>query len=153
MDRTTTAIFIGHRDCFELSEEDIIPKIEEAIGMGITTFLNGGMGQFDHLCARAVDKLKAKHPEIKQLLIKPYPTLKVPDESMFDDVGLFALEWYIEYIGARRAIPKRNEYMILNSTVAICYVQHRSSGSYKTYRLAKDRGLTIIDIPSGGQYE
>ena len=61
MSRSTTAVFIGHRDCFELSEVDIIPKIEEAITMGITTFLNGGMGHFDHLCAVAVNQLKVKH--------------------------------------------------------------------------------------------
>ena len=141
MDRTTTAIFIGHRDCFELSEEDIIPKIEEAIGMGITTFLNGGMGHFDHLCAVAVDRLKAKYPEIKQVLIKPYDSLKVPFADLF-----YSLDWHIEHIGFRRAIPERNEYMIQHSSVAICYVQHRSSGSYKTYQKAKDKGLTIIDI-------
>ena len=114
--------------------------------MGITTFLNGGMGHFDHLCAVAVDRVKVAHPEIKQFLIKPYPTLKVPDETLFDDVGLFALDWYIEHIGPRKAIPQRNEYMIQQSSVAICYVQHRSSGSYKTYQLAKEKNLKILDI-------
>ena len=58
--------------------------------MGITTFLNGGMGHFDHLCAVAVNQLKVKHPDIrhfsvKRVLIKPYQTLKVPDEALFDD--------------------------------------------------------------------
>lgn len=153
MDKAATAVFIGHRDCNNLSEDDIIPKIEEAINMGITTFLNGGMGHFDYLCAVAVDRLKAKYPQIKHFLIKPYSTLKVPDEGLFDDAGLFALDWYIEHIGPRRAIPQRNEYMILNSSVAICYVKHRSTGSYKTYQLAKDKGLTIIDVQAGGQYE
>lgn len=146
MERDTTAVFIGHRDCFELSEEDIIPKIEEAIAMGITTFLNGGMGHFDHLCAVAVDRVKAQHPEIKQFLIKPYPSLKVPDEALFDDIGLFALDWYVEHIGPRRAIPQRNEYMIQQSSVAICYVQHRSTGSYKTFQLAEKHNLTIINV-------
>ena len=146
MERDTTAVFIGHRDCFELSEKDIIPKIEKAVTMGVTTFLNGGMGHFDHLCAIAVDQLKKKHPEIKQYLIKPYPTLKVPDEELFDDSGLFALDWYIENIGHRRAIPKRNEYMIQQASVAICYVKHNSSGSYKTYQLAAQKGLKIINV-------
>ena len=146
MERDTTDVFIGHRDCFELSKEDIIPKIEEAIAMGITTFLNGGMGHFDHLCAVAVNQIKEKYPNIQQFLIKPYPSLKVPDAELFDDTGLFALDWYIEHIGYRRAIPQRNEYMVINSSVAICYVQHQSSGAYKTYQLAKDKGLKIIDI-------
>lgn len=151
MSRATTAVFIGHRDCFELSEVDIIPKIEEAISMGITTFLNGGMGHFDHLCTIAIDKLKEQHPDIRQHLIKPYKTLKVPAEALFDDAGLFALDWYIDHIGPRCAIPKRNEYMVQNASAAICYVHHRSSGAYKTYQLAKGNGLTIIDIPIGGE--
>lgn len=144
--RSTTAVFIGHRDCFELTEADIMPKIEEAISMGINTYLNGGMGHFDHLCAVAVNQLKAKHPGIQHFLIKPYESLKTQDADLFDDSALFALDWYIDHIGPRRAIPKRNEYMVLQASVAICYVRHRSSGAYKTYQLAKDKGLTIIDI-------
>lgn len=146
MEKDTTALFIGHRDCFEISEDDIIPKIEEAINMGITTFLNGGMGHFDHLCASAVARVKEKHPEIKQFLIKPYESLKTPDADLFDDIGLFALDWYIEHIGPRRAIPQRNEYMVINSSVAICYVRHHSSGAYKTYQLAEQQGLKIINV-------
>ena len=146
MCKATTAVFIGHRDCYELSESDIIPKIEEAIGMGITTFLNGGMGHFDHLCAVAVNQFKEKYPNIKQFLIKPYESLKTPDADLYDDSGLFALDWYIEHIGPRRAIPQRNEYMVQKSSVAICYVRHHSSGAYKTYQLAKDKGLKVIDV-------
>lgn len=104
------------------------------------------MGHFDHLCAIAVNSLKAKYPEIKQILIKPYDSLKVPYEDLFDDSGLYSLDWHIEHVGFRRAIPERNECMIQYSSVAICHVEHMSSGSYKTYQKAKDAGLTIIDV-------
>lgn len=77
MDRNSTALFIGHRDCFNLSPEDIKPAIEEAIKSGITTFLNGGMGHFDKISAVAVNDLKAKYPSIKLIWIKPYSTQKV----------------------------------------------------------------------------
>ncbi len=146
MDRNTTAVFIGHRDCYDVTVENIIPKIEEAISMGVKTFLNGGMGYFDHQCAIAVDRLKMMYPDIKQILIKPYPTLKVPYQNLFDDSGLFAFDWYIEHIGPRRAIPKRNEYMLLQSSIAICYVAHRSSGAYNTFQLAKQKGLRILQV-------
>ena len=141
-----TAVFIGHRDCFNLTHEDIIPKIEEAIDMGIVSFLNGGQGYFDKLCAYAVHSLKEKYPQIKQTLVAPYPTLKIDYESLFDEATLFAPDWYIEQIGFKKAIPKRNEFMIANSSVAICYVKHPSSGSYKTMQKAEAAGLTILDV-------
>ncbi len=144
--KAKTGVFIGHRDCFDITTADIIPKIEEAINMGIVTFLNGGQGHFDKLCAFAVYELKEKYPQIKQILVAPYPSLKVDYEFLFDKAILFAPDWYIDQIGYKKAIPKRNEYMIKSSSVAICHVTHPSSGSYKTMQKAKDFGLTILNI-------
>ena len=146
MEKKKTAVFIGHRDCFELTEADIIPKIKEAIEKGIVTFLNGGQGQFDKLCAHAVHSLKGDYPYIKSVLVAPYPSLKIEDESLFDEITLFAPEWFIDKIGYRKAIPQRNDYMVQNASVAICYVKHPSSGSFKTMQNAESQGLTIIDV-------
>ena len=146
MEKSKTAVFIGHRDCYNLSVDDVIPAIEEAINYGVVDFLNGGQGNFDNLCTEAVDSIKTKYPYIKLHLIAPYSSLKVKNEKLFDDMTLFAPEWYIEKIGFKRAIPQRNEFMIDNSSVAICYVQHTSKGSYKTLQKAVIKGLKIIYI-------
>ena len=146
MDKNKTALFIGHRDCYELSVDDIIPAIQEAIEYGTTDFLNGGQGLFDHLCAKAINALKKQYPYIKIHLIAPYPSLKAEDESLFDDISLYAPERYIEKVGYRRAIPQRNEWMIDNASVAICYVKHPSTGSYKTMQKAQTKGLKVINV-------
>lgn len=146
MEREKTAVFIGHRECNEISPEDIVPFIEEVIQRGVDTFLNGGMGDFDKYCAVAVNSLKEKYPQIKQYLIKPYPKLRCSFHDLFDEEALYAPERYIELVGYRAAIPQRNEYMIQNSSVAICHVKHLSSGSYKTYQKAKRANLSIIDV-------
>lgn len=104
------------------------------------------MGQFDRLCAFAVRQLKATHPQIRHILVKPYPKLKVSYEEIFDEVCLYADEWHIQDVGPRRAIPQRNAFMVEQSSFAICCVEHPSSGSFKTYLLAKQNGLTIIDV-------
>lgn len=39
MERKSTALFVGHRDCYNLTPEDIKPAIEKAIKLGINTFL------------------------------------------------------------------------------------------------------------------
>ena len=146
MEKSKTAVFIGHRDCYNLYVDDVIPAIEEAINYGVVDFLNGGQGNFDNLCAEAVNSIKTKYPYIKLHLITPYSSLKVKNEKLFDDMTLFAPEWYIKKIGFKRAIPQRNEFMIDNSSVAICYVQHTSKGSYKTLQKAVIKGLKIIYI-------
>ena len=146
MDRNSTALFIGHRDCYSLTPEDIKPAIEEAIKSGITTFLNGGMGHFDEISAVAVSELKPQYPNIELLWIKPYPSQKVSYSDLFDDSSLYAFDWHIDNVGPRKAIPERNEYMVQQSSVAICHIKHRSSGAFKTYMKAKDRGLKIIEI-------
>ena len=146
MDRNSTALFIGHRDCFNLSPEDIKPAIEEAIKLGITTFLNGGMGHFDKISAVAVSELKSLYPNIKLVWIKPYPTQKATYSDLFDDSGLYAFDWHIENVGPRKAIPERNEYMIQQSSVAICHIEHQSSGAFKTYVKAKKRGLILFEV-------
>lgn len=146
MEKGKTALFIGHRDCYNLSMDAVIPAIEEAINYGVVDFLNGGQGNFDNLCAKAVDDLKGKYPYIKLHLIAPYPSLKVENDKLFDGMTLFAPEWYIEKIGFKRAIPQRNEAMIDKASVAICYVNHTSKGSYKTLQKAVIKGLKIIYV-------
>lgn len=146
MEKSKTALFIGHRDCYNLSVDDIIPAIEKAINFGVVDFINGGQGNFDKLCAQAVDILKGKYPFIKLHLIAPYSSLKVENEKLFDDMTLFAPEWYIEKIGFKKAIPQRNEVMIDKAAVAICYVKHSSRGSYKTMQKAINKGLKIIEV-------
>lgn len=146
MEKSKTALFIGHRDCYNLSVDDVIPAIEKAINFGVVDFINGGQGNFDKLCAQAVDILKEKYPFIKLHLMAPYSSLKVENEKLFDDMTLFAPEWYIERIGFRKAIPQRNEVMIDKAAVAICYVKHSSKGSYKTMQKAINKGLKIIEV-------
>ena len=57
--------FAGHRQVFESKiEEKIRNALESLVEMGSRlVFLNGGMGQFDALCASAVRSLKKRHPE------------------------------------------------------------------------------------------
>ena len=54
MERSTTATFMGHSACYGLDEGRVLATIEQLIHAGITTFLCGGMGAFDWLCARQV---------------------------------------------------------------------------------------------------
>ena len=49
--REKTCVFIGHRECYGVSLEQIEKELEHLIDRGITDFLCGGMGRFDWMCA------------------------------------------------------------------------------------------------------
>lgn len=123
-----------------------MPYIEKEILSGVRIFLNGGQGAFDRAAARAVFKLKQNHPEIKNVLVCPYHNFKVFDKTLFDDIIFADLSNSISFTGYRAAIPKRNRFMVENSSTAICYVNHISGGAYKTYHLAQKKRLRLINI-------
>lgn len=78
-----TATFIGHRDCFGISSDLVKSSIERLLEQGVTDFLNGGMGSFDWLCARAVYELKiSSHPEIRNYLVIPYLSFSIREKSI-----------------------------------------------------------------------
>ncbi len=43
----TTATFIGHNECYGLSEDKLKEAIRGLIENGVTDFLSGGQGGFD----------------------------------------------------------------------------------------------------------
>lgn len=145
MKRGKTALFIGHSDC-PLSVEVVKPYIKKEILNGVDTFLNGGQGSFDYICARAVYQLKRKYPQIKSVLVIPYHNFRIFDKTLFDGIINSDTSNSISYIGYKSAIPKRNSFMIENASTAICYVTHISGGAYKSYQVAKKKGLRIINI-------
>ena len=72
MNKEKTALFIGYSSIF-INIDDLIKKeIIKLIHKGIDTFLNGGMGGFDLMCARCINQLKEEYPHIKHYLVIPY---------------------------------------------------------------------------------
>lgn len=148
-EREITALFIGNRDCTEVTTEDIEKAVFEAIEAGIRVFLNGGQGHFDRTCALAVHQLKERYPFIKSYLYLPYRTFKEYDAELYDEV-IFPFEEHIEsyftYIGN---IEKRNKMMVQMSSTAICYVRTTTGGAGKTLAYAKKKDLRIINVKEG----
>lgn len=143
MNRETTATFIGHRVC-DADPRAVRERIVELIEKwGVTDFLDGGMGQFDMMCAREVHELKKAYPAIAVHLVIPYPSFNIKERELFDNVI------YPQELGAfnfRRAIVERNNYLVENSAHAVCYVTHSEGGAARTYSNAKRLLLHIIDV-------
>ena len=143
MEKRKTVTFIGHSDCYDITEQMIMSIIEQLIFQGAYEFLSGGQGGFDRLCAYCVYKLKTKYPHIKNNLVIPYLSFNIFNKEIFDCI---IYPEGFENLYFKSAIIAKNDYLIKNSSYAICYIRHHWGGAGKTYEKAKENGLFIIDI-------
>ena len=143
MAKEQTATFIGHKECYGVSSEQVREEIIKLIENGVTDFLSGGMGSFDWMCARIVFELKKTSPQIHNYLVIPYLTFTILEEKYFDSI--IYPEGFEKY-HFKSAIPARNKYLVDNSAYAICYVTHGWGGAAQTFEKAVKKGLTIINL-------
>lgn len=145
MNKESTAVFIGNRDCYGVNTESIRNAIIYAIKSGINTFLNGGQGYFDEICATIVYQLKQEYPNIKNILVIPYRNFKIFNKDIFDEIIYPFDEFEESYLSYRAAIPKRNRIIVSWSSMTISYV-YRNGGASITLDLARKNKLEIIDL-------
>ena len=145
MKKENTALFIGNRACYGVNLDSIKEAILYDIDSGITTFLSGGQGYFDEVCAKTVYQLKESYPHIKNILMIPYKNFHIFDKTIFDEIVYPFDAYESSSLTYRNAIPERNRVMVMRSTMAISYV-YRNGGASKTFDLAQANGLEIIDL-------
>ena len=138
-----SVVFIGHDDCYGLDRDALHQIIISCIEKGATTFLSGGQGGFDRACAVAVYKLKKEYPQIKNILVIPYPHFNVFNDEFFDEI---VFPESLEKCYFKAAIVKRNKIMVDNADIAICYVGHGWGNAVKTFKYAKNKNLDIINL-------
>ncbi len=148
---TKICCFAGHRkitDDIEIIKEKLKKEIISLIeNHNVTTFYNGGKGDFDWLCAHTVDDLKKDYPFISSQLVLAYIpkeknkyayTLKIFDSMIYPKM---------EKTPPRFAIIKRNQWMINDSNFLIAYVKNHFGGAYKTLQYAeRKKNIKIISL-------
>ena len=118
-----TCFFIGHRD----APNTLFPALAEAVERhiteyGVTEFVVGHYGFFDHLAAQAVIDAKKRHPSVTLVLLLPYH----PAERPVDLLPGFDSSFYppgMEFVPKRFAIPRANRYMADHSGYLIAYAR------------------------------
>ena len=76
-----SCFFIGHRE----ASDELLPILRQTVEKhileyGVTEFVVGGYGGFDHLAAKAVISLKKQYPQITLSLLIPYHPAERPIE-------------------------------------------------------------------------
>ncbi len=150
--------FTGHRIIKITPElvQRLRDTILELIERGVTVFYNGGAVGFDMLCAETIIELKAEYPDIKLHLLLPCP----PEEQVkgwnkaqisrynkilqeADRITVLA-EHYTD-----DCMKRRNERLVELADCCICYCTNPRSGTGQTVRMAKDKGIDVINLFSG----
>lgn len=128
--------FIGHRDTPEQIYPSLLNAVEQHIAQyGVTEFLVGNYGAFDHMAARAVKEAKQAHPEVKLTMLLPYHPAErpvyLPDgfDGSFYPSGM-------ENVPKRFAIVSANQSAILKCEFLIAFVW-RPGNSRKTLEYAQ----------------
>ena len=139
--------FIGHRDAPEALLKALEAAVERRIVQcGVTEFLIGSHGAFDHLAARAVRSAKQRHPDIRMTLLLAYYDPKKPDLPLGFDGSLIPLAF--ERVPRRAAIVRANRQALALCAHLIAYDAGQVGNTHKLMALARRReaaGLLRIE--------
>ena len=138
------ACFFGHREVTHNIREKLTAIIEKLVTEGgVTDFYVGNQGQFDSMVYSVLKELKVKYPHIRYTVVLAY----MPDEHIKDVYGNDTLfPDGMENVPKKFAISKRNDWMIQQSEIAVCYVHKITGGAAKFREKAEKKGLKILCV-------
>ena len=139
-----TCCFFGHREVTHNIKDKLIAIIEKLITEdNVTEFYVGNQGQFDSMVYSVLKELKAKYPHIRYTVVLAY----MPDEHIKKVYGEDTLiPDGMENVPKKFAISKRNDWMIQQSEIAVCYVHKITGGAAKFREKAEKKGLKILCV-------
>jgi uncharacterized phage-like protein YoqJ len=162
-DISRTVCFTGHRpqSLGGFSEDNPIAwnvksklqhYIEKAIKLGFTDFISGGALGVDQWAAQIVLNLKDKHPQIKLIIARPFPSQSspwIPSAKIYFNELCSKADEVIDvsqdpYTGWKMQI--RNEFMVNNSALVIAVWNGTAGGTANAVNYAKSKNKTIIQI-------
>ena len=138
--------FFGHHDTSENIRNLLSEQVETLIKSGTEIFYMGNHGHFDFMALGVLREMKGKYPQISYtVVLSRMPDRPVdeysyfsPEESLFPD-GL-------EKVPRRFGILWRNDWMLKQSDIVICYVTHYFGGAGKMLEKAVKQEKTIINL-------
>ena len=138
--------FFGHSECYGLDAAVLRSAIEELIEQGVTEFVVGNHGQFDGAVFSCLQDLSKVYPEISYSVALAYLPTHKEDYDIYHGHSFYPEG--LEIGPAKFAIERRNRYLIDSSDICLCYVSYTFGGAYKFARMAKNRGLQVINLGS-----
>ena len=135
--------FFGHSDGYGLDETLLQRTIEDLILQGVDTFYVGNHGYFDGVVFSCLKKLKNVYPHISLAVVLAYLPKQKSEYDIYQGYSMYP---EIEEGPERFAIERRNKWMIQQSDRCIVLIDRTFGGAYKFARMAKHRGLQVINL-------
>ena len=136
--------FFGHSECYGLDVALLRNTIERFIQQGTTEFLLGNQGQFDSMAFSCLRALSMDYPEISYSVALAYLPTQKEANDLYDGHSFYPEGVEVGLPGF--AVDRRNRYLLKMADACICYVNHTYGGAYKFARMARNRGLCVINL-------
>lgn len=124
----------------------LIEAVEQHIvEYGVTEFIVGKYGGFDHMVAKVVIAAKEKHPGITLSMLIPYH----PAERPVDLPQGFDNTFYppdMEKVPRRLAIVQANRYMVDHVDYLIAYVWHPASNARNLLEYSCKKPIIVTNL-------
>lgn len=141
----------GNNFLFAEIQARLFGTIHKLAEQGYRTFLSGMDAGFDLMAAGAVLLARETYPEIELICVLPFPD---------QDVNLTPY-WKVEYAAILRQAQHsitistsyhrdvynmRNDFLVANSSVLVCYYDGKPGGTQYTVNAARKHGLKIENL-------
>lgn len=138
--------FFGHHD----APSDIKPLIREEVARliteeGINNYLVGNHGAFDGMVYSVLKEAKSLYPQISFNVVPAYMPGKKEEYDFVEPMDTLYPEG-LETVPKRFAISWRNDWMLKQSDIIVCYVKHTMGGSDKFVEKAERQGKRVINL-------
>ena len=150
-----TGCFTGHRKLPANKIEKILMnldrEIDNFIAQGVTDFISGGAVGFDVIAASLIVAKKEMGRNIRLIFALPCKNQDAnwdeKQKALYRDLLNEADEViYVSEEYSPFCMKRRNQYMVEHSAYCICALLHEKSGTGQTVRLARKKGLKIINV-------
>ena len=141
-----TCCFFGHSD----APSNIEPKIKAAImdlhdNGGVTEFLVGDKGNFDRMVYHALKELSQAIPTLNyKVVLSSLPVMKKDLNTVLPENTVYPEG--IEKSPKRFAIDWRNRWMVGESDIVVCYIEHSWGGAAKYVELAAKKEKQVVNL-------
>ena len=146
---TYKVVLFGHRDFYghRILDEHLYSLLRELIRTKpFVDIYIGRNGEFDVYAATVVKRIQKAMGKANNALVcvLPYPQKDMEYYEKYYDAVLIP-----ECIGRaypKGAIIKRNQWMVEQADLVICYLERESGGTYAALRYAKRLGKQIVNL-------
>lgn len=140
-------VFFGHRDAYDIPMDLLKNEIRNAIMSGHTEFWYGGYGAFDSAAAKAVREVMKEFPEVSLYKILAYmPKEKAEVDNIIEDAEKTIYPDGLETVPKRLAIVRRNQWMVDQCDMVICYINASFGGAYTACKRAKKASKYMVNL-------